>query len=259
MKNQFYTLRGVWNVVLFCALVFGVFACKEDDESTPTYDVNVKTDAQLGTFLTANNGFTLYYFTKDVSTNSNCSGGCITTWPIFYKENLAVSQGLSSSDFGEITRADGNKQSTYKGRPLYFFANDTNAGNTNGNNVNKVWFVAETNLTVMLANQSVGGTETNYLTDAAGKTLYFFNNDVANQSNCSGGCLTNWPEFYQENIVVPSGVNVSDFGTITRADGKKQTTYKQKPLYYYITDTQKGNTNGQAVNNVWFVAKPDLN
>jgi predicted lipoprotein with Yx(FWY)xxD motif len=258
MNHLLFTLQRVSRIIVLFSFFISVSAC-EDDNSTPSFEVNIKTDAQLGTFLTDSKGFTLYYFTKDVSTNSNCNGACLTNWPAFYKSNLTLAEGLNSADFGEITRGDGTKQTTYKGRPLYYFVNDTNAGDTKGNNSNKVWFVAQTNLSVMLANQSVGGADTNYLVDATGRTLYFFTNDTANQSNCSGGCLTNWPEFYQQNIVVPSGINASDFGTITRADGKKQTTYKQKPLYYFNNDTAKGNINGQGVNNVWFVAKPDLN
>ena len=29
------------------------------------------------------------------------------------------------------------------------------------------------------------------------------------------------------------------------------------PLYYYINDTKRGDTNGQGVNNAWFVINPD--
>ena len=29
------------------------------------------------------------------------------------------------------------------------------------------------------------------------------------------------------------------------------------PLYYYVNDTKRGDTNGQGVNNAWYVAGPE--
>lgn len=93
-----------------------------------------------------------------------------------------------------------------------------------------------------------------YLADAQGMTLYYFTKDESNVSNCNSKCLEIWPAFYAENIVAPGGFNKKDFGTITREDtGQKQTTYKGHPLYYFFNDKQVGDTNGQGVNNVWFV------
>ncbi|MGG0186615.1 beta-propeller fold lactonase family protein [Bacillus rhizoplanae] len=92
-----------------------------------------------------------------------------------------------------------------------------------------------------------------YLADDQGMTLYYFTKDEPGVSNCKGKCSEIWPTFHAENIVAPSGFNKSDFGTITREDGQKQTTYKGHPLYYYFKDTQVGDINGQGVNNVWFV------
>ena len=41
-----------------------------------------------------------------------------------------------------FTRSDGGKQVAYNGRPLYFFAGDTAPGDTKGQGLNDVWFVA---------------------------------------------------------------------------------------------------------------------
>jgi len=51
-------------------------------------------------------------------------------------------------------------------------------------------------------------------------------------------------------------MNTSDSALITNSEGSKQTTYKQMPLYYYINDTKRGDTNGHGVNNAWFVIDP---
>jgi predicted lipoprotein with Yx(FWY)xxD motif len=95
-----------------------------------------------------------------------------------------------------------------------------------------------------------------YLVDAKGMTLYYFTKDTVGKSNASDTAIAIWPIFYAADIVVPSNLNASDFGTITRNDGKMQTTYKGWPLYYYIKDQAAGDTTGQGVNGIWFVINP---
>lgn len=97
----------------------------------------------------------------------------------------------------------------------------------------------------------------NILTDSAGRTLYFFSNDANGNSSCTGGCLVAWPVFYNANLTLPGSLTASDFGTITRNDGSKQTTFKGWPLYYYQSDAHPYDVTGDGVGNIWFVAKPD--
>ena len=97
----------------------------------------------------------------------------------------------------------------------------------------------------------------NIITDGEGKTLYFFTEDAFGSSVCYGQCEVNWPVFFAENLQVGDGLNAQDFGEIVRNDGSKQTTYKGWPLYYFINDNSAGNVNGENVNGVWYVAKPD--
>ncbi len=96
----------------------------------------------------------------------------------------------------------------------------------------------------------------NYLTDEKGMTLYLFKKDTSGVSVCAGPCVEKWPIFTVENVTVPEGVHAADFGTITREDGNRQTTYKGLPLYYFFKDTHAGDTAGQGVNNVWFAVAP---
>ncbi len=202
-----------------------------------------------GNYIVDDKGNTLYFFTKDVMGNSSCTGGCLNNWPIFYQEKIVVSSGLSSLDFGTITRDDRKKQTTYKGWPLYYFSGDENPGDIKGEGVNKVWFIARPDYTIFIADKDT----MKFIVDANGNTLYNFTNDMPGVSNCKGNCLKTWPVFYSENIVSPSLINTSVFGVITNSEGAKQTTYKQMPLYYYINDTKRGDTNGQNVNKAWFV------
>ncbi len=95
------------------------------------------------------------------------------------------------------------------------------------------------------------------LTDADGKTLYFFSNDAGTTSTCTGGCLAIWPVYYSAEAKTATGVNPDDIGEITRADGTKQNTYKGWPLYYYASDETAGQVNGDGVGGIWFVAKTD--
>lgn len=95
-----------------------------------------------------------------------------------------------------------------------------------------------------------------YLTDAKGMTLYVFEKDSPGKSACSGPCVQKWPLFQVEKVGASAPLKEADFGTITRDDGKKQTTYKGMPLYYYVGDKAPSDTTGQGLGNVWFVAKP---
>jgi len=95
-----------------------------------------------------------------------------------------------------------------------------------------------------------------YLNDGKGMTLYYFAKDSVGKSTATASVIANWPVFNAANFFVPSQLNAADFGTITRDDGLKQTTYKDWPLYYYVKDQVAGDTSGQSLNNVWFVINP---
>ena len=96
----------------------------------------------VGSFLTNIKGMTLYQFKKDTPGKSACEGDCVAKWPVYYVEQVAAKDGLNDKDFGTITRGDGQKQTTYKGMPLYFFAGDKAAGDTNGQGKMDAWYVA---------------------------------------------------------------------------------------------------------------------
>lgn len=95
-----------------------------------------------------------------------------------------------------------------------------------------------------------------YLTDIKGMTLYYFKKDTPGKSACEGECLAKWPLYFVETVAAKDGLDAGNFGTITRADGKKQTTYKGMPLYFFAGDKAPGDTNGQGVKDVWYVVNP---
>lgn len=97
-----------------------------------------------------------------------------------------------------------------------------------------------------------------FLVDGKGMTLYLFKKDAPNKSVCSAanGCIEKWPVFFAEKVTAGAALKPTDFGTITREDGKMQTTYKGQPLYYYAKDKAVDNIYGQGLNNVWYVVTP---
>jgi len=237
----------------------------------------------LGPHLVDGEGRTLYYFANDVPAaggaggTSNCADNllpsgavCDVAWPPFHTAEATLGAGLEAADLGTLQRADGAMQTTYKGWPLYAFAQDTQAGDTKGEGVGGVWYVLPAPFyTVALRNQKLDAADaapTRFITDGRGRTLYRFANDEQGEgaqppvSHCdenvlpSGAvCKVAWPPFTGDSVVAPSTLPASDFGTITRPDGSTQITYQGWPLYYFAQDTGPGQTTGQGVGGVWFV------
>jgi len=54
-------------------------------------------------------GNTLYNFTRDTPGVSNCKGGCLKVWPVFYADNIVAPSIINISDFGVMTNSEGNK------------------------------------------------------------------------------------------------------------------------------------------------------
>jgi predicted lipoprotein with Yx(FWY)xxD motif len=79
--------------------------------------VKVASVPKLGSILVDARGHTLYRFGADKGTRSMCTGACATEWP-------------------PLHAANGGRQVTYKGHPLYSFEGDHKAGDTNGQGLN---------------------------------------------------------------------------------------------------------------------------
>jgi predicted lipoprotein with Yx(FWY)xxD motif len=95
-----------------------------------------------------------------------------------------------------------------------------------------------------------------FLADSQGMTLYIFKKDSPGKSVCAGPCVVKWPLYFRQMVTVPEGLNAGDFGTITREDGKQQTTYKGWPLYYFEGDKAPGDVLGQGLGSAWFAVNP---
>lgn len=91
------------------------------------------------------------------------------------------------------------------------------------------------------------------LTDAAGRTLYTFDKDQPNKSNCQGGCLLAWPAYVAEPT---SGTKPASQASRFDRDGAQQWAWNGSPLYYYAGDTKPGDRTGDGKGGVWHVVKP---
>ena len=113
---------------------------------------------------------------------------------------------------------------------------------------------AQSEQTVVIAQSAARGT---ILTGANGKTLYVFDGDNPNTSNCNTGCIEAWPALLLaagDAVAPPALTGV--LTTFTRTDGGRQVAYEGRPLYFFTGDVQAGDTTGDGVGGVWHVAQP---
>lgn len=112
---------------------------------------------------------------------------------------------------------------------------------------------------VSTASATVNGKSVTILTDAQGKTLYYFTKDTATSTACSGACLQNWPPLLFTGSGTPTSSTTlpGSLSVLTTPSGQ-QVTYQGHLLYTFAGDTAAGQTNGEGKFGVWFVATSDL-
>jgi predicted lipoprotein with Yx(FWY)xxD motif len=222
---------------------------------------------QFGEFLVDDKGMSLYLFTKDTPNVSNCYDECATNWPpLLTTGKPMVGDGVDDSKLGTTERKDGTMQVTYNGWPLYYFAKDTKAGDTTGQEVGDVWYLISPEGVEIESSSSASGTEVklatnaqfgDFLVDDEGMSLYLFTRDTANTSTCYDECAVKWPPLLTTgDPEAGDGVDQALLGTTERTDGTMQVTYNGWPLYYWWEDKAAGDVNGQGVGDVWYLVNP---
>ena len=108
-------------------------------------ELKTASSSTAGSIVVDGKGMSLYLFTKDTkdSGTSACTGSCLVQWPpLTTTSGTPTAEGITGK-LGTITGADGKKQVTLNGMPLYYFAKDTKPGDTLGQGIGGVWFLSD--------------------------------------------------------------------------------------------------------------------
>ena len=112
---------------------------------------------------------------------------------------------------------------------------------------------------IKTATATVKGTSQTILTDAQGRTLYYFTLDTATTSACTSTCAGIWPPLIFTGTGSPtSATTLSGTLSVVMDANGQQVEYNGHPLYIYSKDTAPGQTNGEGLFGKWFVATPNL-
>lgn len=225
----------------------------------------------LGGAVTDSEGFTLYRFDKDTPKppKSACEGDCATAWPAVAADDVTAGEGIDAGLLGSVARADGTRQLTLAGWPVYRYAKDTKAGDTLGEGVGGTWHVlgadgkpaaaaaaadkkapAQGAELSVAQNPMLGG----ILADAEGRTLYRFDKDSAwpMKFGCLDACLDTWKPAKPVDKSKVSGIAAELVGSVKRPDGSEQLTIDCWPVYLFTGDKAPGDITGHNKQGLWF-------
>jgi predicted lipoprotein with Yx(FWY)xxD motif len=102
--------------------------------------------SKVGSILAAGpKRLTVYVFEADKEGASSCGQSCAAVWPPVRAGGTIVARGgLDVTKLSRITRADGTRQVTYNGHPLYFYARDGDKSDAYGQGIKSFgasWYV----------------------------------------------------------------------------------------------------------------------
>ena len=100
---------------------------------------------------------------------------------------------------------------------------------------------------VVLRATSVG----EVLATSRGMTLYVYDRDRFNRSQCSDACARQFPPFGATESAQPAG----DFALARREDGSLQWTHRGRPLYTFSGDAAPGDVTGLGAGPDWRPAR----
>jgi predicted lipoprotein with Yx(FWY)xxD motif len=92
------------------------------------------------------------------------------------------------------------------------------------------------------------------LVDQSGRALYGFTKDENKSAACDADCIAAWPPLTSTSTVAAG--DGAQAAILTMSD-EKQAVYGKWKLYYYVGDAVEGDTNGQALDDEWFLVAPD--
>ena len=100
--------------------------------SQPEFVVKILKTSRYGDILVSRGGYTLYTYSEDTRDHSNCVAFCLELWPPLVVRKGVIPSGRGVTGLGTFARTNGQRQVTYRGKPLYLFAFDHIPGHTSG-------------------------------------------------------------------------------------------------------------------------------
>lgn len=248
------------------------------DKGGPAGQLAVRDIASVGSVVTDSAGMALYRFDKDTPQppKSNCEGDCAVTWPAVPADDASAAAGIDASLLGSVARADGSKQLTLGGWPVYRYAKDTKAGEAKGEGVGGTWHALAPDGKKAVdkkqkadGNGGMAGMEMKsgaelsvadneklgkILVDGQWRTLYRFDKDSAwpMKFGCLGACLDTWKPAPAVDKSKAEGISGKLVGSVKRPDGSEQLTIDCWPVYTFTGDTGPGQANGHNKQGLWF-------
>lgn len=188
---------------------------------------------------------------------------CTAVWP-------PVLAGADASPIGKWTildRPDGRKQWAYEGWALYTSILDKEAGDVNGaTRMDPEFDFAITGAVryPIMPTPNIPAQFTIYTSFAGrsvelanGRSVYSYNGDGRNKSNCTAACLQHWEPILAANYAHAMG----EWTTFERSPGIRQWAFRGKPVYRYLGDTGLHSQDGADVpgwENVYTQKTPAL-
>lgn len=196
-----------------------------------------------GTLLTDTEGAALYRFDGDLREpgTSVCKGDCEKKYPPLIAKAATTE---IPDNWSLIERDDGTRQWALAGSPLYRYVRDSNEGLAFG--AGNGWTI-EFEPMVTPSEISVATTVIGHvLATSNGMTLYVQEGQPKSTTYSHYG-LETW-----QPLGAPWGAsNYGDFSVLTKEDGVHQWAYKNKPLYRYMEDAERGDINGEGLDGIW--------
>lgn len=135
-------MRARTIVLALALLLLGASEASAGAAAVPTVTAG---RSAYGVVLFDGHGKALYAFTRDRGSRSTCAGACAAAWPPYTAgADPRAGAGADASLLRTTRRADGTRQVTYAGRPLYYYVGDRRPGQILCQNVSEfggLWLV----------------------------------------------------------------------------------------------------------------------
>jgi predicted lipoprotein with Yx(FWY)xxD motif len=153
-------MKRAWPWIVAWVLAAGVLVgFGLGQEAAGPVTVQLDEHEAYGEILTDDAGRSLYLFVNEAleATDGDtmmegirgnaapCVGGCLTNWPPLTAASVTAGEGIDA-DLLYVEDVDGRNQVVYNGWPLYYFANDAEPGDANGQGLGgggNLWYLVD--------------------------------------------------------------------------------------------------------------------